>query len=723
VNEDRLRQHLADKAAGVDATPGDPASLKTHAANPLLVMGAGLALVTLLGAGLAWLLPAADGEIAVDTTETTLALAQGSADEATSSLRPVGGGSDLPAITAGDGPTLTWQGGQFTEGVWISGIIAYGDGYLAWGQETADQLDYEAGERPSFRLWRSSDGLEWSDIEAQGFGVEGDFWINSMLATDERLVAVGVAFDPPQGLEDGADSHFRPGTERTILMTSADGVSWETTEFTAQQSGPTANPGEHWSSGEPMLAARGDVVVLLSTSRLDFDPYLIIEERLAAEGLEIGGMSWGPDEIEVFGFEGDEVIATFTPEELGVDPEVLEHGGGPLETRSNAYISVDGGVTFTEHATSGLDEVGYLNGIVTTTDGFVVSGEQILDSGYVGGAQATWRSADGVAWTRGDPLADGWFSGLASYGDFIVGAGDNLIVSFDAGATFNRVEGPAFDPVADLQFNVELAKTGPFGTIATGSGWQPGPPPPPLEVEVDGLIYREVYGDDPDEAGPLVTVTDAATGEVVFSKHSFWQPEHITYGADGDEFLTFNSPETGEPLMRVSWQELEQNPFGSDATTIERDGLTFTIDFGDEDERVPHVVIVDSASGEVLFDVENVFTPSYIEQDDTGYTILDLDTGEPVMRIDYEDLERSYADAEFYTEPEMAMWFSPDGRAWSRQSMTEAFGDSGWTQAMAVGIDRVIVTFQPYDQFGPLTEEEAQSYVPPPTQVWVGTLP
>jgi hypothetical protein len=732
VNEDRLRRHLADKAAGVDAKPGDPANLKARSANPLLVMGAGLALVALFGAGLAWLLPAGDETnaaaettVAAETTETTLGvMLEQSSTAATIAVATPGIASDLPPLTAGDGPTLNWQSGQLPEGVWVSGIIPYGDGFLAWGQES----QFEADSPPPMQLWRSGDGLEWTSLEATGLDAASEFWVSSMVAAGQRLLAVGIAYDTPP-TQSAAHSYYPPTGERNILLTSADGTSWDSTELAVQPSGPTGNAGEYWSSGQPLLATRGDLVVVLTTQALTFDPYIVVADKLGEDARDIGGMSYGPDSIEVLGgVDGNEVIATFTPEELGIDPSYLANGGGgPRETRSAAYISTDGGVTFNAATTSGLDDLGYANGIVTTADGFVISGEQQTTGDQYPTGPAAWRSVDGVGWTKTQPFSSGWLTDLDGYGDLVVGAGENLVVSFDGGATFNRVEGPAFDPVADLEFSVDQVKAGPFGALATGSAWAPGPPPPPLEVEVDGLIYREVYAVSTSNysVGPTVTITDAASGEVVFSRDDFWKPDHITYDLSG-ESITFNSPETGEPIVTVDWNEVRPSgPLDNTGTaTVERDGLTVTIEFGDVGPG--RVVITDTASGEVLFDQDNVFTPSYIQQDTDGYTILDPDTGEPIMRLDYTMLNEAYSTQTVDTgsqEPGVVLWFSADGEAWSRQSMTEAFGVAGWAQAVAVGADRVVVSIQPNDQFAPRTEEEAIAYVPPPTQVWVGTLP
>lgn len=728
MNEDRLRQHLADKAAAVDATPGDPANLEAHSANPLLVMGAGLALVAVLGAGLAWLLPEPDDtDAAADTSQTTVALSveEGSSSPTPSAMAAPGTGSDLPALTAGDGPVLSWQSGRIADGVFVNGIIPYGDGFVAWGQESP----IEADASPPMQLWRSSDGLEWTALDATGLDVAGNFWVASMVAAGQRLVAVAVAYDPPPASD--ADRYYLPANERTFLLTSVDGVSWESTELATQPSGPSGNPGAYWSSGQPLLATRGDLVVLLTTQVLSFDPYIVVADQLGEEVGDIGGLSYGPDSIEVLGgVDGNEVIATFTPEELGIDPSYLANGGGPIDTRAAAYVSTDGGVTFKSRDTSGLANIGYPYGIVSTADEFIVAGERVHQGDPQGeplGDQATWRSADGVSWTEGEPLVSGWLNGMDGFGSLIVGAGDNLVVSFDSGVTFKRVEGLAFDPVADVQFSIHQAETGAFGTLATGAAWQPGPPPPPLEVEVDGLIYREVYdvGTFDANSGPTVTITDAATGEVVFSKDNFWQPEYVSFDTAGDA-ITFLSPETGEPIITVDGTDIGLEYAGpsrnAQPITFEKDGMTFTAEFGDM--GLGRVVITDT-SGEVLFDQDNVFTPSYVRQDADGYTILDPDTGEPIMRLDNTILSDAYATQTIDTGSleESVLWFSTDGASWSRQSVTEAFGVAGWTQATAVGRDRVVITFQPNAGFSPRPTEQAEVYVAPPTQVWVGTLP
>lgn len=129
-------------------------------------------------------------------------------------------------------------------------------------------------------------------------------------------------------------------------------------------------------------------------------------------------------------------------------------------------------------------------------------------------------------------------------------------------------------------------------------------------MEVDGLIYRETYnvGTFNFRVGPTVTITDAATGEVLFSKENFWQPEHISYDEKAGDTVTFNSPETGEPILTVDWSEFglgDVGPLGNgESASIEKDGLQLTAELGDR--GIDRVVITEIASGDVLFDVEDV---------------------------------------------------------------------------------------------------------------------
>jgi hypothetical protein len=264
---------------------------------------------------------------------------------------------------------------------------------------------------------------------------------------------------------------------------------------------------------------------------------------------------------------------------------------------------------------------------------------------------------------------------------------------------------------------MEQASVGPFGIVAAGSAYGEGPPPPDLVLEKDGLIYRETYDENFEQT---VTVTDAATGEVLLEVDNYFSPEWIV---ENDESFTLLDPETGEEIMTISYLDLDlgHDLLGGEIVTVEVDGLIYTEDWAND-----HITVTDAASGEVVVDIPHARQPLHLRQEDDGFTLLDPVTGDELITILYVEMEaayeKQYAQEDYVQERVMALWYSQDGSAWSRQDQRAAFGDFGYMSGLVSGEDRVVAIFMPEPDSYPQTEDEELAYIAPPSQVWVGTL-
>ena len=713
--KDEIRHHLSSKAEAMQVeVPHEPKKGSRRQA-PLAAAAAAMAMVLAVGVTVPLVSGGDDETDGIEIPARNDDLSASTETQTAAATRPGGTASSVAPelVAAGDGPTLTWQQGTFPDDGFFYGATAFEGGFLAWGAENRPQEEAEFVS--TFALWFSSDGFTWERVDSSGLGVGQNEWVNQVISVDGGLVAVGAAFDPPR--EARPESSFAPPqNERTVVWSSTDGRTWVRTEL--DQDLPTSDtPGELWYGGQALVASSGGRVVMVQSHMLEFDPSSIVEQKLSDLGIvDFNGLGMDDDGVEVFGGqEAEELIAQFSYEELGVDPALFRDGPQRTETITTSFVSTDGGSSWTRSDTSGFDDLGYLNGMVGTNNGFLAVGDTQYDQ-QGGGGPATWTSTDGVNWTKVANV-DTYVYNLSAFGDLIVAPGEKLVLSRDGGSTWNTLTGPAFDDVDDLHFSLDQAAVGAFGIVASGSAWSEGPPPPDLVLEKDGLIYRESYDQDYQQT---VTVTDAATGEVRLEVDNYYSPEWIV---ENDDSFTVLNPDTGEEVITIGYMQMELG-FGGigNVVTVEVDGLVYT-----EDWEQDRITVTNAETGEVVVDILSARQPAHMRQDDEGFTLLDPETGEDLMSITYQEMETAYRSQYveqevLYEQPVMAVWYSQDGTAWSRQDMRDAFGDSGYMSGLVSGTDRVVVVFMPEPDFYPESEDEALAYTPPPSQVWVGTL-
>ena len=273
------------------------------------------------------------------------------------------------------------------------------------------------------------------------------------------------------------------------------------------------------------------------SSGIEFDPFELVpaEVRTELEQSE-APFSFETDDAGItIAVDGDGADAiTYTWDELGVSPEVAESLNGGNSVPATWAAAWDG-----DPAPS--QTPGFIDGIVATPAGFVGLGAEIR------------FSTDGLTWSTDPlPVEDAYYV----TGSFTFDGG--IIASFDTpdGVQFHRLDERGGSPqrldIPGLPAHAMVAGFGPdnrLGVVLDAA--DPGPPPPPLVVEVEG--HRLTI----DHASGVTEVVDLATGQIVAAS-DIRAPVDDDGPITTDEVgVTVTDPTTGDVVVVFPAEDLE----------------------------------------------------------------------------------------------------------------------------------------------------------------------
>ncbi len=245
------------------------------------------------------------------------------------------------------------------------GVARWGGGLVVVGIEgSRDDLDAA--------VWMSVDGLSWVRVDDPALGGDGDQTMDSVVAWEGGLAAVGT-----QGHGDDLDA---------AVWVSADGLSWVRVEDPAlggdggQQLGDVVA----WEGG--LVAVGGD------DSGPDADGVVWV----SADGL-----SWTRVEHPALGGVDNQYIAGVAVWNGGLVAVGLHNSDGAWD---GAVWMSDDGVSWTRVDDPDLGGAGdqWMAEVVAWEGGLVAVGSQLGDDWDA----AAWRSTDGMSWTSTYPRSE-----------------------------------------------------------------------------------------------------------------------------------------------------------------------------------------------------------------------------------------------------------------------------------------------------------------------------
>ena len=391
------------------------------------------------------------------------------------------------------------------------------------------------------QLFKSPTGLDWEQAPGPNADANNGFWIQSMTAFEDKLVAVGQSFDGARG------------RESTVVFTSTPDGGWVRSDLEIEDRVVIGDVEFDTHSWVQSVSVNSEGFTLVGNQGAEINPEFLLADVVDADLLRNG---WGtsPDGMQFFDDEGQEV-ASMTWEELGLAPEVAAWltGGKPLLWTSSDGLEWE---RADAELPAGIQGVGsYVRGA-----GF----EALLAYGNFG--SSLWISRDGE-WTR--PDFDVVAGALTLFEGKVIVAGTNTddgaygLWSTSDGASWEKAPAP---PAAINQFY-------PSSDGLVGIGWgEEAQPVGPAEVQVDGFTVQSFA------SGKLVLLD--SDGTIVL--------ESFDEGVGEQAPVTFTDPDSGEVIvtvdrddLRAAWetvfreQPIQRGP-PTPSIVISDDGLTWS---------------------------------------------------------------------------------------------------------------------------------------------------
>jgi hypothetical protein len=414
-----------------------------------------------------------------------------------------------------------------------------------------------ATEAPTIQARFTTDGSTWEPVEMTL--PPGATYLSGVTAVGDRLaVAYGL---------DEFDEIPEPGTQNTVrVAVTSDLVAWDVTEIVVPV--PDDLP-----AGVQMIASPGTFAatengwLLTVGSGVNADLLNLLPDDVRAD-LELrggGSLGYSTDDdgatFDVSSEDGTTETVTYTWEELGIAPELVDYAAEP-SYQSSVWAAPWGG---TPQRSPSVD---------TQLDGMFVA----TDAGFLQWSEGTISfSVDGLTWTPATVFPD---------------RNVTTIVAFDGGvlAAVNTREATEYyrlDPTGQAPERLDIdglpdgiraySIYGPSVGGALVLDASEMPQTPPLVVEHEG--FRATF--DPEDAS--IDVVEVATGTVRASGSFTGGSDTFTVDADG---LTVTDPSTGEVIVVFPTELLE-------ASEEEQ-----ALDGGSDGVYVPDLRILATADGE-----------------------------------------------------------------------------------------------------------------------------
>jgi hypothetical protein len=698
--EDRLRGLFKAKGDEIaDSVDHESIQPEQRRRPSWLVAVAAAAAVLLVIGGVGWFARSGDApnlDDAADTSTTTPATAA--------------------AVAAG--PTLSWieVAGPGVGDGYVSAILSVDEGFVAF----AESWD-PTTETPTQQAWQSNDGTKWAPVELTG--LEGaQVFAHTIAQGGPGFVAVGMAFEEPT-------APYGPDGGTFLAWTSANGLDWQAHPL-PQPDLTAPDPLVTWYPSVETIAVSDAGIVAAGTAHAEVMFEQIVADHLGIsldEAMEqICGMGTDNDTLEVFScpenpedsFYEEELLFSATFAELGISEEAASVMN-EMSEQALVWYSPDG--SSWELVEDPFGSPAFVNAVAATDNGFYAVAHGRMRS-------TVWFSADGRNWEpSGATPEDGDIDRIYAREDVLYATGwqrdgKSVVWSSTDGATWTTVDlSPLFAGEEGDHSMWEL-RTGGLGLIGQAESYvDPFVDAEPVVFEADGLEITMWLGE-----GERVRIVDPATGVVLLEggPWEYREPEPFELDRDGYRVAmdlvsmsaTVTDLATGAVVLDIEASDGYAEP----------DGLRFDEEGG--------YVFYDPETNEVFLslpweDIDELLglSPPYMRWDEDGIHYVDPETGQEIVVVPMEEYEavmdEAYRASEgAYQEPNMAVLFSPDGTAWSRQPVEDVFGEAGWIESMTVGDDVVIVVLRPHGENLPQNEAEAELYQPPPAQFWLGSL-
>jgi hypothetical protein len=429
------------------------------------------------------------------------------------------------------GEPLRWELTDSFDDTFPHSIVVHDGTVYLFGSDSGLWDDDSGG----LRAWRSTDGVTWESL-GQTIGLEHK--IGSVTSTAQGLIA----------LEIGSHEGF-------TIWRSEDGIRW------IPELVPVETGNEYATVYPRAVGATEEMVVVAAD--IDLDALRFIESRLPdsmGAGIETGNFGWDTrlsDEgvTVVFTFHGPLGIPALsvTSDEMGLsDEEVrwLTQGYAPSEDDSiwgaRTWVRSDGDTKWT---------LGDIEGVAWVESISVTPGDPPLVFAYGSSGLATWASLDeGLTWER-QPVT-GQHPHLAEpWGDRFVRMHSNwldVLVS-DDGETWKTTGLDSLFP-STIGWGAGPLAAGTGGIAVGIEGWgeqnEPVQVPEPTTLMRDGvtLTIDIEHGNIELESAELKS-TWALFGQT--------PPQNLSIDL-ANRILTFLEPASGEPLLSMTFDELEE---------------------------------------------------------------------------------------------------------------------------------------------------------------------
>lgn len=385
-----------------------------------------------------------------------------------------------------------------------------------------------AEEQGGLSGWRSLDGAEWEPL---GTVIGPEAQIGRVESTAQGLVATSAS-RTPNGLE---------------VWTSDDGFVWDHRQLLSPEDTPNTLV---FSS-----AIHGDEDRLVVAAVVEFDLRALLEQHLRETGTELGlPLDYGWDANETadgfeFTFYGPLGIVVYeaTAAELGLSEDEARSAVAGFSEMGETMVFVLN--TAGELVESSIEESAWVNDIAATPDG------ELLAFGFGNRGPTLWQSVDGISWVESE-LAISPRAGVR-WGDRLIGPTDSsarVMVSEDGTSWEQTTLHERFPP--PISWYVPQLDASDSGVAVVVEGWaqstgtQPARPDPATIVGDDATLTLEF------DSGHFAL----DDGEDIYTWNMYGAgllQEGISIDlASGS--IEFSHPETGEPLMVVAMDELQQ---------------------------------------------------------------------------------------------------------------------------------------------------------------------
>lgn len=375
--------------------------------------------------------------------------------------------------------------------------------------------------------WRSQDGTQWEEL--------GD-----VLGVDAAIIAVSSTTQGLVAVErDSQDGELG-------VWTSDDALSWTPRPI------PMSPDKPYLVTYPQAIFADQEMLIVVASQRADFEA--LIEEHLRRTDRDTDislNRGWGIDYTE----EGT-VITVYGPlgmaalsvpiDELGLtEAEITEaesgFGGGSASTP--VWTSPGDG----EWIETSIEGAEWIDSLVETNRG------DLLAMGYSRSGEQTWSSIDGITWEEHED--DQSPSRVRNWGERLVAASNNspeVLVSDDA-VSWEESGLRRFFP-APIDWYVSDLTADSAGIAVAVEGWSqtsgPAPRPDAPQITRDGVTVTMDFS-----SGRFETEVDDET----LTWTVYGQPVEDAIEVDlVDSAVTFLHPETGEPLLTLTFEEVER---------------------------------------------------------------------------------------------------------------------------------------------------------------------